>query len=53
MGTMTLNFTTKERYARAVRHLMNGNGAYQLVIYGRYLYDGKYFGFVEFRRKRV
>ena len=52
METMTLNFTTKERYGRAVKRLLMDEGRYQMVVYGRYLHDGNYFGFVEFKRKR-
>ena len=50
--TMTLNFTTRERYSKAVRRLLRDDGQFQIVVYGKYLHDGNYFGFVEFKRKR-
>ena len=52
METMTLNFTTKERYGRAVKRLLMDAGRYQMVVYGRYLHDDNYFGFVEFKKKQ-
>lgn len=47
METMTLNFTTRARYARAVRRLMTCAG-YRMTCHGKYMYDDNYYGYVEF-----
>ena len=52
METMTLNFTNKERYGKAVWRLLLGDGQYQMVVFGKYLNDDNYYGYVEFKRKR-
>lgn len=51
METMTLNFTTRERYCRAVRRLL-GDGQYRMVVHGKYLFDDNFYGYVEFEKKR-
>lgn len=44
---MTLNFTTRARYARAVRCLMY-NTRYKMTCHGKYMWDDNYYGYVEF-----
>lgn len=51
MKTMTLFFSTKERYARAVQRLILGDGDYEMVCYGRWN-EPLIYGYVEFRRKK-
>ncbi|MBP3427129.1 MAG: hypothetical protein J6M47_02570 [Clostridia bacterium] len=51
METMTLNFTSKERYGRAVRRLLMGDGQYQMVCFGKWIGHDTYFGYVEFKKR--
>lgn len=52
METMTLFFSTKERYARAVQRLILGDGKYEMLCHGRW-YESLTYGYVEFRRKKT
>lgn len=49
--TMTLNFTNRKRYSKAVRWLLRGDGQFQLVACGKYLYGDINYGYVEFKRR--
>lgn len=51
METMTLFFSTKERYAKAVQRLILGDGDYEMVCHGRWD-EALIYGYVEFRRKK-
>lgn len=48
-SSFTLDFTSKERYCRAVRYLLNSE-KWRLECRGRYSYSGLYYGYVTFRR---
>ena len=45
---MTLNFTTKERYKRAVRYMMHDCKHYEMTCHGKYLWNEGYYGYIEF-----
>lgn len=48
---MTLQFTTKERYKKAVHYLMHDCTGYALKGYGKYLY-GPVYGYITIEKSR-